>query len=77
MYNEGISIEGEILALGEKFELIKKSGTSYSYMPEDKNEEEIKLGRGYDASRTFLRENPKIKEKILKIIRKKLTEDVV
>ena len=74
MYNEGISIEGEILALGEKFNLIQKSGTSYSYVPEDKKEEEVKLGRGYDASRTYLRENPKLSDKIIKIIRRKLTE---
>src|ERR1700691_5755695 len=53
MYNEGISQEGEIIALGEKMELIKKSGTSYSYG-------ETKLGRGYDATRQFLKENPKI-----------------
>ena len=42
MYNEGISLTGELLALGEKYGIVKKSGTSYSY-----NEE--KLGRGYDA----------------------------
>src|SRR5271170_3851698 len=31
IYNEGISQEGEIVALGEKMGLMKKSGTSYSY----------------------------------------------
>ncbi|MEI7809974.1 MAG: hypothetical protein WCI41_00230 [bacterium] len=35
----------------------------------------MKLGRGYDATRTFLRENPKISEKILKEIRKKFEEE--
>src|SRR3989344_5585058 len=65
MYNEGISREGELIALGEKFGLVKKSGTSYSY-----NEE--KLGRGYDASRTFLKENDKIREKLLGEIQEKL-----
>ncbi|MEN9881210.1 MAG: protein recombination protein RecA [Candidatus Parcubacteria bacterium] len=49
MYNEGISKEGELLALGEKFKLVTKSGSSYSYG-------DVKLGRGYDAARTFLRE---------------------
>ena len=48
MYGEGISKEGELLALGEKFKIITKSGTSYSY-------QETKLGRGYDAARTFLK----------------------
>ena len=67
MYNEGISQEGEIIALGEKMELISKSGTSYSYGDE-------KLGRGYDATRQFLKDNPKIKEEILEKIRAKLAE---
>ncbi len=65
MYNEGISREGEIMALGEKFGLIKKMGTSYSYGDE-------KLGRGYDASRQYLRENKKTSSAILKEIKKKL-----
>ncbi len=62
MYNEGISREGEIIALGEKMKIITKSGTSYSYGEE-------KLGRGYDSTRQFLRENTKIAEKILKEIK--------
>lgn len=69
MYNEGISREGELLALGEKYGLVSKGGgTSYSFG-------DIKLGRGYDASRTFLRENPKIASDLLKQIRGKF--DVV
>jgi recombination protein RecA len=65
IYNEGISKEGEIIALGEKMGLIKKTGISYAYGEE-------KLGRGYDATRTFLKENPKISDTILKEIRKQL-----
>ncbi|MBX4198501.1 recombinase RecA [Candidatus Parcubacteria bacterium] len=68
IYNEGISQEGEMIALGEKMGIIQKSGTSYAYGDE-------KLGRGYDATRTFLRENPKIKAEILKLIRAKLKDD--
>ena len=67
MYNEGISQEGEIIALGEKMELVGKSGTSYSYG-------EIKLGRGYDATRQFLKENIQVRDEILGKIRQKLTE---
>jgi recombination protein RecA len=67
MFGEGISKEGEVIALGEKFEIINKSGTSYAYG-------ETKLGRGYDATRTFLKENPKITDQILKEIRKKLAD---
>ena len=39
-----------------------------------KETEEIKLGRGYDSTRIFLRENPKIADQILKEIRIKMTE---
>lgn len=65
MYNEGISREGEILALGEKYEVIKKSGSSYSHGEE-------KLGRGYDAARTFLKNNKKIRNNILKEIKTRM-----
>ncbi len=75
LYNEGISPEGELLALGEKFGIIQKSGSSYAYQPADKaGDEEVKLGRGYDASRTFLKENPKIRNEILKKIKEKETD---
>jgi recombination protein RecA len=67
MYNEGISREGELLALGEKYDIIQKSGASYSAG-------EQKLGRGYDAARQFLKDNKKVADSILKEIRKKLTE---
>ncbi len=62
MYNEGIAREGELLALGEKYGIVEKSGSSYSYKEE-------KLGRGYDASRTYLRENKKTAQAILAEIR--------
>ena len=70
MYNEGISREGEIIALGEKMGIVQKSGNSYKY-------NDLILGRGYDATRQFLKakENKKMTEEILKLIRKKLTEN--
>ncbi|OHA91521.1 MAG: recombinase RecA [Candidatus Zambryskibacteria bacterium RIFCSPHIGHO2_01_FULL_49_18] len=67
MYNEGISREGELIALGEKFGLIQKSGSTYKYNNE-------KLAVGYDATRQFLRENKKVSGEILKEIRAKLKE---
>jgi len=67
MYNEGISKEGEIIALGEKMEIIQKSGASYSYGEE-------KLARGYDATRQYLKENKKVADAILKEIMVKLKE---
>ena len=73
IYNEGISKEGEIMALGEKFKIIEKTGNSYFYIPN--GEEKIKLGVGYDNTRTFLKENKKIAGDILKEIRKKFKEE--
>lgn len=67
IYYEGISKEGEILTIGEIHGVIQKSGSSYAYGEE-------KLGRGYDAARVFLKENPKITEKIVKELKKKLQE---
>lgn len=67
IYGEGISREGELLALGEKYGFISKAGASYSYNKE--GEEEIKLGRGYDAARTKLREEKKIARQLEKDIR--------
>lgn len=71
MYNEGISRQGELIALGEKMGFVKKSsGGSYSY--ESEKEGEIKLGRGYDATRQFIKENPKLEGEILKRVREHL-----
>ena len=67
IYNEGISRESEIIALGEKLGVIKKTGTSYSFGEE-------KLGRGYDATRVFLKENKKIFDSILKEIKQKMKD---
>ena len=67
MYNEGITHEGELLALGEKYDLVTKKAASYSYG-------EHKLGRGYDAARTFLRENKPITKQLEKEICTKLAD---
>lgn len=73
IYGEGISYEGELMALGEKIGIVSKSsGGSYTYTPEGK--EEVKMGRGYDATRTFLRENPKIAKEIEKTVRSRFAD---
>lgn len=75
IYGEGISREGELLALGEKYGFIAKSGASYSYLPPGGDESTtVKLGRGYDAARTTLREDKKLTNEILKYVRKALKE---
>jgi len=67
IYGEGISHEGEMIALGEKYGFIKKAGASYSYGEE-------KLGRGYDAARQTLRENKSVAKNLLSDIKKALKE---
>jgi len=68
LYGEGISKEGEVLALGEKLGFIQKSsGGAYSAG-------EIKMGRGYDAARTFLKENKPVLNQLLKDIKKGLRD---
>lgn len=73
MYNEGISREGEIIALGEKMGIIEKSsGGSYTYIPEKAGSEPLKLGRGYDSVRQFLKSETKVTDEILKRIKEQL-----
>ncbi|OGG60510.1 recombinase RecA [Candidatus Kaiserbacteria bacterium RIFCSPHIGHO2_02_FULL_49_16] len=78
LYGEGISKEGEALALGEKLGLVEKSsGGSYAIGPSSAKAsagEGIKLGRGYDAARTFLRENKPVLKQLLKDIHKGLND---
>jgi len=57
MFNEGISREGELLALGEKKGIISKAGAMYRYG-------DVTLGRGYDATRKYLKADPILSEKI-------------
>jgi recombination protein RecA len=61
LYGEGISHEGEILAMGEKYKIIKTEGNSYYW-------DELKIGASYGKSRTFLKENPKIMAEIKTLI---------
>jgi recombination protein RecA len=72
IYGEGISREGEMMALGEKLGIVEKSGSSYSY--KNKEGEKIPMGRGYDATRTWLKENPKVVKEFEKEIRARFGE---
>ena len=57
MYGKGISKVGEIIDLGVDFEIIKKSGSWFSY-------DETKLGQGRDAVKTLLTDNPELMEEL-------------
>lgn len=68
MYNQGISYEGDLVDLGVRFEVVKKTGAWFQYDGE-------KLGQGREAAKQFLRDNKKIAKKILKEINKKAKEE--
>ena len=66
MYNEGISVSGDLLDAGVLYGVIKKSGNSYSFGEE-------KLGVGREKARLYLKnENPKLMKKI----KKEISEEV-
>ena len=57
MYGEGISKIGEIIDIGVDYEIVKKSGSWFSY-------EDTKLGQGRDAVKTLLKDNPDLMEEL-------------
>jgi recombination protein RecA len=59
MYGKGISKLGEIIDLGVEFEIIKKSGSWYSYG-------DTKLGQGKDAVKDLLMDNPELSDELEK-----------
>lgn len=74
MYNEGISVAGDILDVGVAENIINKSGNSYSYG-------EIKLGVGRETAKAFLREHTElvqeVRERIFEEVRKKENPEIV
>jgi recombination protein RecA len=67
LYNTGISSEGEIIDLGVERELIKKTGTWFSYGEE-------RLGQGRENARQFLVEHPEVGAKIGAELRRRADE---
>ncbi len=65
MYGEGISKAGEIVDLGVDNNIIKKSGSWFSYG-------EIKIGQGRDAVKQMMNDNPEMAEEIEAKIREAL-----
>ncbi|HET8886872.1 MAG TPA: recombinase RecA [Salinimicrobium sp.] len=57
MYGEGVSKVGEIIDVGVDYEIIKKSGSWFSY-------QDTKLGQGRDAVKLLLRDNPDLMEEL-------------
>jgi recombination protein RecA len=67
IYGEGISKYGEIIDLGVDFNIIKKSGSWFSYG-------ETKLGQGRDAVKKLLLDNPELAEELETKIRAGMSE---
>lgn len=57
MFGEGISRTGEIIDLGVQLDIIKKSGSWFSY-------DGSKLAQGRDAAKDVLRDNPELADKL-------------
>lgn len=69
LYGEGISKEGELIALGQKYNIVVKTGNTFHYGEE-------KLGVGYDASRTTLKENTELRGKLTAELLEKIKVDI-
>jgi recombination protein RecA len=65
MYGEGISKIGEIIDLGVELNILKKSGSWFSYG-------ETKLGQGRDSIKSILMDNPALAEELEEKIKKAL-----
>jgi recombination protein RecA len=66
MFGEGISKVGEIIDLGVDYNIVKKSGSWFSYG-------ETKLGQGRDAVKNLLLDNPDLMDELEAKIRAEVT----
>lgn len=67
MYNEGISKTGDVLDLAVQHGVVGKSGAWFDY-------NDSKIGQGREATKKYLKENPKVLEEIDKKVRAKVAE---
>lgn len=67
MYGEGVSKVGEILDLAVEHEIVKKSGSWFSY-------DDTKLGQGRDAVKALIKDNPELMDELEGKVRKIVTE---
>ncbi|AWI27165.1 recombinase RecA [Flavobacterium pallidum] len=67
MYGEGVSKTGEILDLAVEFEIVKKSGSWFSYG-------ETRLGQGRDAVKTMIKDNPELADELEEKIKAHIKE---
>lgn len=67
MYNEGISRTGDVLDLGVIHGIVGKAGAWFDY-------KDGKIGQGREATKVYLKENPKVLAEIEKAVRAKVAE---
>jgi len=67
MYGEGVSKVGEILDIAVEHELVKKSGSWFSY-------QDTKLGQGRDAVKELIKDNPDLMDELEQKIREIISE---
>lgn len=70
MYGKGISKSGEIVDLGVEYDIIKKSGSWFSYG-------DTKLGQGRDAVKQLIEDNPELMEELEAKIKAVVTADLM
>lgn len=69
MYNEGISKTGDVLDLAVQHGIVGKSGAWFDYA-------DAKIGQGREASKQYLKENPKVLAEIERKVREKVAAEV-
>lgn len=67
MYNEGISKTGDVLDLAVQHGVVGKAGAWFDY-------NDAKIGQGREATKVYLKENPKVLDEIDKKVRAKVAE---
>ncbi len=68
MYGEGVSKVGEVLDLAVQHEIVKKSGSWFSY-------DDTKLGQGRDAVKALIKDNPELMDELEGKVRKIVAEN--
>ena len=69
MYGEGVSKVGEVLDLAVQYDIVKKSGSWFSY-------QDTKLGQGRDAVKTVIKDNPELMEELELAVKEMIKNEV-
>ena len=61
MYDEGISVPGDVIDLATTHNVVEKAGAWFSYKGE-------KIGQGREAAKQYFKENPKVMDEVIKAV---------